>query len=139
MSYCTHFEVNKYITFQYYVVEHKVNEIVLRVCAYELLACHEGEAASQLHDEILQMANDGGFEFLFREVAVLLEPQELGNDGTLEHFKLVRMFLFHRQLRLSEVSLEVLCADVAVQCAHTPHFLRRCLKVPAYGDIAITT
>ena len=69
----TKFQVYEDITFQHDIIEHKVYEIILCICAYQLLASHESKASSHLHHKLLQVGDDGRLQLFLRIRIILFE------------------------------------------------------------------
>ena len=47
------FQINQHKTFQYIIVKHKINEVILLFSVDVLLSCHKSVSLSKLHQKFL--------------------------------------------------------------------------------------
>ena len=94
-------KVDKNKAFKNIVIEHQIDEIVVEIGFYVLLARYKGVALTQLHQELLQISDDGTFKIALQIVLILGNTQELGNDRVLDELETVCLkfgsFVLHFQ------------------------------------------
>lgn len=58
MGNCTHLQVNQNVTFQFNIVEYKVDIIVFRICNNVLLASHKSKSFAHFHQKVTNVGKD---------------------------------------------------------------------------------
>lgn len=113
-----------------------------------LLARYKGVALTQLHQELLQISDDGTFKIALQIVLILGNTQELGNDRVLDELETVCLkfgsFVLHfNNNRLSilrhEKALVIERAYIAIKSAHAPILLDGFFLVPITNGFLVHT
>ena len=89
-----HLQIDQHKAFENVIVKHKVDEKVLTIQRKLLLSGYEGEASSQLQQEVLQVVNQCLLQFSLIHMRIRLDLQELHYIGVFDDF-----FIFRFRLR----------------------------------------
>lgn len=88
-----HLQVDQHEAFKDIVVEHQIDVEILAVQSEPFLPCHEGEAPSQLQQELLQMVDESLLQIAFKHMGVGLDLQKFHHIGILNDLLILRLRL----------------------------------------------
>ena len=137
-----HLQINQHITFQFDIIENKVDKIIFCFCNDMLLSRNKSKSSAHFHKKITDMGQYCGFQIAFQIAVLILKAKKFRNNRTFHKLKLcfgkLSSFPLHFSnngflFRRLQKAVIILCADITVKHPHIPVFIGGFSHIPNSG------